>query len=579
MKTNQLNDVLVQQEELEGRLADIETALFISNSDLELARETVGDLSYQNCELRLLVKDLYLRKSKVEEQLEEQREIVRTLEEEILRMNSSAEKRLESSIEDIEDVLGRVTVERDQLQEQVVSLQDRLEMACSLADENEAIAVEARQESEASKLYAEQKEEEVKILEHSVQELDRTINVLEKKVFEMEEEVEKHKFIRDSLELELQALKQRMITVENFTEIMGSENSSFEQSEDYLSRQLNDRSLELHEAHKKIRLLEEEKAELVREMKQCKEHISELVLHSEAQASQYQEKYKALEAMICEMKSDSSALTSAPSMSDKTEKSLIRPRGSSSPFRCISSLVQQMNLEKDQELSTARLRIQELEALANSRQKEICTLNTRLAAAENMTHDVIRDLLGVKLDITNYANLIDQYQIQRLVEDAQLQAQEFAAMEQETLELKRQLDDLTDEKKRCISELRRTQSDIVAAQVNVEQLKDRVQLLTAQNEMLKVDNSNLKMQIVELDDMVKKLFGTQNEPPRRQLLRTKNLLSQQGNAELCMRLAKSEKPLPRANGVITQYCKPDGRDEQDKLATFCMERRIRKQMT
>ena len=30
-------------------------------------------------------------------------------------------------------------------------------------------------------------------------------------------------------------------------------------------------------------------------------------------------------------------------------------------------------------------------------------LQTRLAAVESMTHDVIRDLLGVKLDITNYA--------------------------------------------------------------------------------------------------------------------------------------------------------------------------------
>lgn len=30
-------------------------------------------------------------------------------------------------------------------------------------------------------------------------------------------------------------------------------------------------------------------------------------------------------------------------------------------------------------------------------------LQTRLAATESMTHDVIRDLLGVKLDITNYA--------------------------------------------------------------------------------------------------------------------------------------------------------------------------------
>lgn len=30
-------------------------------------------------------------------------------------------------------------------------------------------------------------------------------------------------------------------------------------------------------------------------------------------------------------------------------------------------------------------------------------LNARLAAAESMTHDVIRDLLGVKLDMSSYA--------------------------------------------------------------------------------------------------------------------------------------------------------------------------------
>jgi len=34
---------------------------------------------------------------------------------------------------------------------------------------------------------------------------------------------------------------------------------------------------------------------------------------------------------------------------------------------------------------------------------QVLMLQTRLAATENMTHDVIRDLLGVKLDITDYA--------------------------------------------------------------------------------------------------------------------------------------------------------------------------------
>jgi hypothetical protein len=34
---------------------------------------------------------------------------------------------------------------------------------------------------------------------------------------------------------------------------------------------------------------------------------------------------------------------------------------------------------------------------------QIFLLNTRLAEAESMTHDIVRELLGVKLDISNYA--------------------------------------------------------------------------------------------------------------------------------------------------------------------------------
>lgn len=118
--------------------------MFVSNSDLEQAEGTVDIVSNQIAELRVLLKDLYLRKSEVEEQLEEQQEVVKSLEEEILRMNSSTEKKLISSIEDMEDDLRRVTIERDQLREQVGALQDKLEIAYAIADENEANAVEAR---------------------------------------------------------------------------------------------------------------------------------------------------------------------------------------------------------------------------------------------------------------------------------------------------------------------------------------------------------------------------------------------------------------------------------------------------
>ncbi|KVH96411.1 Kinesin-like, KLP2 [Cynara cardunculus var. scolymus] len=485
MKTNQLDSMLDGYEKLECCLADTETALSASKSCLRHAEETVDALSYQNAELRSLLEDLYLKKSETEKQLEEQKEIVISLEKEIHCTTSSAQEQFLFSLEGITDDLKRVSSERDQLCELVSSLQGRLEMAYAIADENEAVAVEARQESETNKIYAEQKEEEVKILEHSVEELDCTINVLEKRVNEMEEELERHHRIRDSLELELQSLNQRLSTVENFRDSRDSDNNSVDQSVDQISRKLHNRCRELQEVHVRIKDLEDERAEQANEIKQCKEYISELVIHAEAQAFQYQQKYKSLEAMVSVMKTDSSKSVSEAPSSDKTEKSLVRARGSSSPFRCIGNVLQQMNTEKDQELSLAKLRLEEQEALASSRQKEICMLRTKLAAAESMTHDVIRDLLGVKLDMTKYANLINQKQLQRFIEDAAQQALEFTSMEQEIRKLKREMNDLYEERDRCISEIHCKEADMLAIKMSMGQLKGREQLVTAQNEMLK----------------------------------------------------------------------------------------------
>ena len=78
--------------------------------------------------------------------------------------------------------------------------------------------------------------------------------------------------------------------------------------------------------------------------------------------------------MFREVKTEMSYSTSTVPASEKIEKSSVRTRGSSSPFRCISNLVQQMHQEKEQELSAARLRVEELEALAASRQKEVFNL-------------------------------------------------------------------------------------------------------------------------------------------------------------------------------------------------------------
>lgn len=145
MKTCHLDDMLVQHRKLEGHLTDTEKALLISNSNLEQANETVETLSEQNIELKVLLKDLYLNKVEAEEQLEEQKEVVKGLEKEILHLNSSMEEKVLCSVEGIQGDLRRAISERDRLLEEVQSLNDRLEMACAIADENEAISVEARQ--------------------------------------------------------------------------------------------------------------------------------------------------------------------------------------------------------------------------------------------------------------------------------------------------------------------------------------------------------------------------------------------------------------------------------------------------
>lgn len=82
------------------------------------------------------------------------------------------------------------------------------------------------------------------------------------------------------------------------------------------------------------------------------------------------EQYKTLEAMLENVKTDVSNVSAAPT-SERADKVSAKTRGSSSPFKCIAGLVHQMNQEKDQELSSARLRIEELEALCAVRYKEV----------------------------------------------------------------------------------------------------------------------------------------------------------------------------------------------------------------
>lgn len=279
--------------------------------------------------------------------------------------------------------------------------------------------------------------------------------------------------------------------------------------------------------------------------------------------------------MLHEVKTDLSNVSAAPTL-ETADKTSARTRGSSSPFRCIAGLIQQMNQEKDQELSTARLRIEELQALAASRYKEVCMLNTRLATAESMTHDVIRDLLSVKLDISNYANIVDQHQLQKITEEAQHYRQEFVAMERENVNLRSQIDDLLEERERYMAEISKNKADQLANEIFAEQLQERDKLLIAQNHMLKMDKSNLQKRVAELDDMVKKLFSMQDHQPLNQEPLMDSLL-RPFDYNISERLAHSQKVLSTINSQLAQYHRPEGGCPDDRMDRRHSECKFRKQ--
>jgi kinesin family protein 15 len=82
--------------------------------------------------------------------------------------------------------------------------------------------------------------------------------------------------------------------------------------------------------------------------------------------------FKALEAMADQVKPECHSTHSISALSNKSEKNATKSRGSGSPFKCIGlGLAQQIKYEKVEELSAAKTRIEELEALAACQQKEV----------------------------------------------------------------------------------------------------------------------------------------------------------------------------------------------------------------
>lgn len=582
-KANELNTVMSHNAGLEIEIMERVSEVTSLNIELTQLKETLASVSNENSQLATDVEDLLAKRNSAEEELEEKQRVIDGLEEELLEMSSLVDHQMINSIESMKCELHNVIRERDRLHAEVLALSEQLEMAQAFADEREAIAVEARQVAEARKTYAEEKEEETKLLERSVEELERTVNALESQVDIVKREAERQRLMREDLELELQALRHQMSTMQSAQASMNIQSSSESmENANENQRAMAGRKLDLREARKQIKVLEKEIEEKDVEIKKCKAHITELVINAETQANEYQQKYKALEAMANQVKAEQTNSNAMASSMNKTgEKTAAKSRGSGSPFKCIGlGLAQQMNSERDEELHASKRRIEELEGLLAARQKEIFMLNSRLAAAESMTHDVIRDLLGVKLDMTNYASVLDNQQVQKIAEKARRQNEESQEKEQEVQKLRHQLNDLIEERESWLDEINRRQAEMVAARIAAEKLRQRDQFLTTESDMLKTDNANQKRKIVELEDEIKKLSGQQNLQQRihhHAKIKEENNTLRAQHEEISARLRRTEALLARVSDELARYRTADGRtpyisiDEEQRLRNKLQE--------
>ncbi|KAH9311588.1 hypothetical protein KI387_026623, partial [Taxus chinensis] len=582
-KNNELTKIRSDNNKLEMKLEEKESEFDRTNIELADLKEILVSVSNENSQLASDVEDLLTKKNTAQEELDEKQKMIEGLEEELLEMSSLVDHQMIHSIESMKCELSNVTRERDRLQAETLVLNEQLEMAQAFADEREAIAVEARQVAEARKTYAEEKEEEAKLLERSVEELERTVNALESQVDIVRREADRQRLMREDMELELQALKHQMLTMQSAHATANNQSSSDSmESVTANQRPLVDKQLQLYDVHKHIKNLEKEIGEKDAEIKKCKAHIEELIMNAETQANEYQQKYKALEAMAIQVKAEQSTFNAMASSTNKSgEKTAAKPRGSGSPFKCIGlGLTHQMNSERDEELHASRRRIEELETFLAARQKEIFMLNSRLAAAESMTHDVIRDLLGVKLDMTNYASVLDNQQVQRIAEKARRQNEESQEKEQEVLKLKHELNELIEERESWLDEINRRQAEMVAARVAAEKLRQRDQFLTTENEMLKTDNANQKRRLIEFEEEVKKLSGQQNLQQRihhHAKIKEENNALRVQHEEISAKLRRTEVLLARVSDELAQYRTCDGRspyisiDEEQRLRNKLQE--------
>ncbi|VVA94014.1 unnamed protein product [Arabis nemorensis] len=551
LKTFELEEAVSHVQMLEVRLQESKEIICNLEADTENVRQCQKKLTVENKEIRAEVEDLLAENCSLEEELIQTKKVSESMEVELFNLRNAIGQ-LNDTVEFTRSKLNETIDDRDNLEDEVLYLKEEFGKMKAEAKEIEVRYIEAQEIAESRKIYADQRAEEVKLLEGSVEKLEYTINVLENKVNVIKGEAERQRLQREELEMELHTIRQQMESARN--------------ADGEMKRILDEKHMDLEEAKKHIEVLERNTADLKTEITQLNAHISELNLHADAQAKEYMHKFKELESMAEQVKPE---IHVSQAMESSLSKGSGKPRGSGSPFRCIGlGIAQQMRSEKDEELAAARLRIEELETVVATRQKEVFLLNSKLAKVDSMTHDINRVLLGVKQNVTNCASFLDSQQVLKIAEMLQLNSSDSREKDLEVSQLKQQLNEYNEERQKWIEEIEGKQTDIVTAQIELEERRQHEQLLKKENEFLKKENVSHKRKLMELEGEVNKLSSQQNPEWRtRDHARIKeenNVLKLQLD-ELNLKLRRADVNSSRAKEELAWYRASSGKNQHSNI--------------
>ncbi|XP_024518825.1 kinesin-like protein KIN-12E [Selaginella moellendorffii] len=370
IKTNEINGAEAELLKLLKTLTSVE-------NELRTLKETTGYLSTENRSQKRLIEELELKNTRLEEDLEDKRHLIQSLDSELLDMSSLVERKVLQSQGDFDS--GVLLLERDELHAELCKVKEQLEKARFAMDELEMVAEKSRKVAEECQVLSTDKEEEVKVLERSVQELESTIATMENQIGLIKRDGEMQKIMKEDMEMEVQRLRAEL-----------SRTKMLVQATDYSD--ISADKIKLLRLDEELENFRQEGLLKDVQINSLRKHVSELMDTATKEASAYRRKIKRLEASL-ETRCMPKPCQRAP------EKACVKAKGSGSPFKCIGLGV------SNEEHSTNKRRIEELEAAATVREKEVFMLNTKLAQAESMTYDVVRDLLEVKHDIASFAHV------------------------------------------------------------------------------------------------------------------------------------------------------------------------------